>query len=907
MITKNIKYQHLFLASAIAGLFVLSTSESLAADIKIEITGSNIKRIEGEGALPVQIIGRDEILQSGATNAMEIMNLISANNSGGNVTLGSLIGAQTNGNQTASLRGLGGSSTLVLVNGKRLGTFAGAITGAEGVNLASIPFAAIERVEVLKDGASAVYGSDAIGGVINFIMRQDFSGVDATAWYGAPTRSGGGSQYQLMATAGYGDLSKDKYNVFLSFNYNQQNSLDQKDRNFSNSSVYPRSGPDIGTELNGTSGQTFPGYVYNPVTGDGLGNPGFPNCAPSIVLGSRCRYDPAIVDGVESIPETKAFNLFGSARYQINADWQAYLTGLYSHQEVRFIIQPTPLSDQIFTTATASGNSEIILQPNTPYYPHEFAAANGVDGQPLGVRYRCVVCGNRDNTDTTQAWQVIAGAKGTAWNWDFDGSFNYSENSIIEKPSSGFFRYTQIVPLLNTGIVNLFGPTSDASQQAVNALNFTQEALNAKLSGYGIDVKASGDIYQLPAGFLALALGLQAGKETLTQNYNEFLFTGDVTGYGGNNRNIDHSRTAWAVFGELNIPIIKNMEGNIAVRYDHYSDFGSTTNPKVSLRYQPVPQVLLRGSWGTGFLAPSLYQLFTPQTPGLTGTGQSDPLRCPDPNGPGSENNPDCNTQFVTTIGGNPNLKPEKSNQTTIGAIWEPVNGVSLGADWFYIDLKDLVSNGIAIGTILDPSLYSTYADQVTRAATCQGGLPCPITAINQTFVNLGRTKIQGIDVDTRFTSPSTEYGRWRAIVTGTYYISYEVQQPDGSFAGFVSNAFQAAATGITPRWKSYAALTWDYASWSSTLANSYQSSYIDVNTDAAGNNRRVGSLSLWDLQASYTGFKNTTLTLGVKNLFDTNPPFTNSVGLSFQLGYDPTYYDARARFIYGSIRYAFK
>ena len=143
-----------------------------AADIRVEVTGSNIKRIEGEGALPVQIISRDEILQSGATNAMEILSLISANNSGGNVTLGNVIGATTFSNQTASLRGLGGSSTLVLVNGRRLGTFAGGITGAEGVNLQAIPFAAIDRVEVLKDGASAVYGSDAIGGVINFIMVE---------------------------------------------------------------------------------------------------------------------------------------------------------------------------------------------------------------------------------------------------------------------------------------------------------------------------------------------------------------------------------------------------------------------------------------------------------------------------------------------------------------------------------------------------------------------------------------------------------------------------------------------------------------------------------------------------------------------------------------------------------------
>ena len=153
---------------------------------------------------------------------------------------------------------------------------------------------------------------------------------------------------------------------------------------------------------------------------------------------------------------------------------------------------------------------------------------------------------------------------------------------------------------------------------------------------------------------------------------------------------------------------------------------------------------------------------------------------------------------------------------------------------------------------------------------------------------------------------PPTSFGRFKAQLTGSYYIKYDVQQPDGSFAGFVSNAFQAVATGITPRWKSYAALTWDYGPWTATLANTYQSQYIDVNPDVDGNLRRVGSLSTWDVQGSYTGFKNLTLTLGVKNLMDTNPPFTNS-NLTFQAGYDPSYYDARARFVYGSVRYAFK
>ena len=173
-------------------------------------------------------------------------------------------------------------------------------------------------------------------------------------------------------------------------------------------------------------------------------------------------------------------------------------------------------------------------------------------------------------------------------------------------------------------------------------------------------------------------------------------------------------------------------------------------------------------------------------------------------------------------------------------------------------------------------------------------------------FVNIGRQKIEGIDVDARLTSQATNVGRFRALLTGTYYIKYDVLQPNGQFAGFISNAFQAVATGITPRWKSYAALTWDYGPWTATLGNTYQSSYIDVNPDVDGNLRRVGSMSLWDLQGSYTGFKNLTLTLGVKNLMDTNPPFTNS-NLTFQGGYDPSYYDARARFVYGSVRYAFK
>jgi len=885
-------------ATAVAGLFAVAAGAATAADIRVEVTGSNIKRIDGETALPVQVIGIEEITRSGATNAMEVMNLISANNSAGNVSVGNVIGATTFSNQTASLRGLGGSSTLVLVNGKRLGTFSGGVNGAEGVNLAAIPFAALERVEVLKDGASAVYGSDAIGGVINFILRQDFTGVDATAWYGQPTRSGGGEQYQLMGTVGWGDLTKDKWNAFFSANYSEQKSLLQKDRDFSATSYLP----DI--NLNTTSGQTFPGFIS---TGN-IGNPGFPNCDPSIVIGTRCRFDPSRYDGVEGIPTTKQLNLFGSARYQINADWQAYLTGLYSKQETRFIIQPNPFSDQIFTTSTPSGASEILLPPTSPFYPHQLAQQAGVDGELLNVRYRCVECGNRDTTDTNEAYQIVAGIKGSAWNWDFDGAFNYSQNTSNEKLNGGFPLFSRILPLLNSGRVNLFGPNTPAITQEVLATNFNGTTFDSKLKGYGVDLKGSTDIYKLPAGPLSMAIGFQAGKETLSQNPNPLLATADVSGYGGAFLNIDNSRTVYAAFAEFNIPIVKTLEANVAVRYDHYSDFGSTTNPKFSLRWQPTKQILLRGSWGTGFLAPTLFQLYNPQVAGLSQAGLNDPLRCPDPN---DANNPDCATQYTVTFGGNPDLKPETATQTTLGGVWEPIEGLSIGIDWFSLDLKNIVTNGVPIGTILDPALQAQYSYLVTRAAACPPsqfvpGAPCPITAIDQRFVNVGRAKIQGFDIDARFKMPATSVGRFSASIAGTYYTKYDVQQPDGSFAGFISNAFQAVATGITPRFKSYAALNWEFGPWAATLGNTYQTSYVDVQTDPDGNLRRVGSLSLWDLQGSYTGFRNVTLTLGVKNLMDQNPPLTNS-NLTFQAGYDPSYYDARARFIYGSIRYAFK
>ncbi|HTS85774.1 MAG TPA: TonB-dependent receptor plug domain-containing protein, partial [Usitatibacter sp.] len=299
--------------------FAQQASDAPASKERIEVTGSSIKRVEGETALPVTVISRDEIDKSGATSPVELLQLISANNSVGSVTLTSTIGAATNSAQTANLRGLQGGHTLVLINGKRVNGFAGEVQGVQGVNLAIIPFAAIERVEILKDGASAVYGSDAIAGVINFIMRSDYRGGEVNVFYGKPTRSGGGDQSKVDASFGFGDLNKDRYNVFANASYMHQKSLDQKDRSFSDDSTNKF------IQLGGFAGSsnTYPGNI----TSGGIGILGSTatTCGPVpenvfVPLLGGCFFDPAHEKGVESIPEDKQSNFFVQGKFQINAD-----------------------------------------------------------------------------------------------------------------------------------------------------------------------------------------------------------------------------------------------------------------------------------------------------------------------------------------------------------------------------------------------------------------------------------------------------------------------------------------------------------------------------------------------------------------------------------------------------------
>ncbi len=321
----------------------------------------------------------------------------------------------------------------------------------------------------------------------------------------------------------------------------------------------------------------------------------------------------------------------------------------------------------------------------------------------------------------------------------------------------------------------------------------------------------------------------------------------------------------------------------------------------MSLRWQPLPTFLLRGSWGTGFLAPTLYQLCNSTVQSVSAPGLSDPLRCPTT---GDSN--DCDTQFTTSTGGNPELQPDQvqpdDDRRRVGTGARLVDRPRLVLPDAQGPAHDRRPGGDDTGR---PRSIRLSRDPRTGAAgVSDAARPDHVhrPALDQPGrdEDRGHRRRRALQVARDGSRPVQRVG-YRDLLH-----PYEVEQGDGTFVGFVSNAFQAPATGITPRWKSYAALNWTYGPWTATLGNSYQSSYVDVQTDPDGNLRRVGTLSLWDVQTSYTGFRNLTLTLGAKNVFDTNPPLTNQNN-TFQVGFDPSYYDARARFIYGSLTYSFK
>ncbi len=898
------------LAAALAAAFGLLSHDALAQEAeaakvqRVEITGSSIKRLANETALPVQTIRREDIEKSGVTTAAELLKNISANTAplsdGASITDGTSGQRGFNG---ANLRGLGVSSTLVLLNGRRLANFASPGDNA-GVDLNNIPAGAIARVEILKDGASAIYGTDAIGGVINFITRKDYQGLDLNASVAA-TQHGGAGKRTVSISGGKGDLAQDRFNLFGVLDVQQLDPLRSSQRSFvkerplaanlpalMSSNTYPANIDISSAQRNAliAAGALAANSTRNRV------NPSAPGCnGPATVYAPQgpggplgCSYD--YMQDTELYPESRKIGFIGRATFQVAPQHNVFAELVQSQAESRYVLSPNPIR---------------IRNLAVSMLPAAYATALSAPGLPAtvgGIRYRMEEAGNRTNEVTSRATRLVLGASGVAAGWDYDLGLSRAENRATDSYVDGYVLFDQFDAGVRSGLINPFGPSGQAGKDLINSIKINDDARKSKGVSSAIDAKVSKSLMTLEGGELAIAVGAEARRERTTFTPSALLLSNNIAGDRGTGSAdlsaTDDSRRVVSVFTELNAPLTRTLEVQLAVRHDDYSQVGATTNPKLGIRWQPAPSVLLRASANSGFRAPSLADLNRPATFGSAASFLTDP-ECVET---GLDTIDGCTDQWPVERRSNPDLKPETSRQFALGVVWDASRQLNVSLDYWNIEKKNVIST-LGEQIIVDsPQKYN--GKYIERD---EDGF---ISSILLQKENQGRLATSGVDLGLDYKSAPAPIGRFSVNLNGTLVLKYD--RKFGPLEADRSNLGVFLNDQVIQKWRHRISFGYDRGPLSATLANQYSSSYRDQNTtyDPASNavlpSRRVAPYSLWELSASYALGKNVKLRAGVLNLLDKAPPYSNQA-YYFLAGYDPTYTDPRGRSAFASVNYSFK
>ncbi|MBX7229682.1 MAG: TonB-dependent receptor [Burkholderiaceae bacterium] len=891
---------------------------------RVEITGSSVKRVDAETALPVQVLTKQDIARTGATSTQELLASISSLSSSGQTLGATGAGTTTYGVSSISLRGLSDERTLVLVNGRRLAAFAGG--GGATVNVNAIPLAAIERIEVLKDGASGVYGSDAIAGVVNFILSRSFTGVEVSAGYGTPTASGGGQNAKASVTAGFGDLATSGFSAVVSASVERDKILFGKDRDFSKSATFEPFYASGATGQGNIEGGYIPGAfpndrvpgLFGNSPGTGFGNPlaAQDKCADIQMVKSStptsngapyCVFDTGPFVGL--LPKRDLVNLTGNFTFKLNANTEVFADALYSKSTVTQIFQPSPVRRSFLLTDGEFQKQKIdpalILYPDNPAYKSIAApylqsqGFNDLIGKPLAITSRVFDFGGRTNKDESTQSRIVVGVKGNIAGQDYEVAYSSNQSKLTGTVPDGYFSQATYAKIINDP-ANNWNPWAPNGVQVgplaekLQAAKYSGSTLDAKSKSDVLDGKISGELFKMPEGAAQYAAGFQSRRESYVTRPSPALETGDIAGLGGSQPPVDRSRTINSVFGEINVPVLKGLEGNLALRHDRYNDVGNSTNYKASARWQPNSAVLLRASLGSGFRAPTLTDLWKPQITGTSeqfddpATGQTD-------------------LQVNAISGGNPNLKPEKSKQRSIGLVISPTGNLSFGVDLFRLNVTDILATPSAQEVVSrfragDPA-YAGLVDLNGKE----------IDLIRTILANTGTAKVSGADVFASFRQ-NLDFARLDINLNGTYMNKFNQTSPGGALSRKVGTLVEPDGTpvlgadkgGVILRWKHALSVSLTQGPWTGTLVQNYSSGYR-AGDRLDGEPNYIGSQSLFDANVQYKGIKDLTLGLGVKNVFNTKPAVFTPVSNQFQAGYDVTQYDPRGRFVYVNAIYQFK
>ncbi len=794
---------------ALGGAVAATSLPALAQDAqRIEVTGSRIKRADAEGSLPITTISREELEASGTTTVAEFMRTVTFA-SAGNFRPQSGSSAQSFAG--VDLRGLGSARTLVLIDGRRLPK---APNVGDSVDLNSVPMAAIERVEILTDGASAVYGSDAIGGVINFITRKDFEGVQLTVGRTDP-ESDGGSKEEVGGIFG---LNSDKGRMLAGFSHTARGM------------VYTRQRP-WGQSLGGSSyGNNYQVVVDGVPTGPLIPVPGACNDPNFSEYSGRCRYNFNAVAADEASTNNQA--VFVRGQYNISDDWSLYSNASYSRLGSFGRYAPVP------------GN--VTIDANSPNNP-----TNGASDVYLWHRF--AAAGNRDSTVENTIGNALVGAQGRVANMlDVDVGVNFTKSKYIET-GRGYIMASAAEEAINSGAYNIYDPDGNPTSvlQGFTA-QIGREGTWSQREVYG---SVGFDLMKLGGGTAQAVVGAEWRKEEYADLYDSLSEAGQILGSAGNSAG--GGRRVASAYAEMLLPFTKTLEAQLAARYERYSDYGSDFSPKAALRWKVMPNLMLRGSIGTGFRAPSLPVLT--QKTSFSAESVFDPVSCELLNG-----DPDDSCQVNTYIQSNKSLDSEKSKQFTFGVVFDPTDWLSLKADYWNIEIDDTISY-ISAQDIIDrdngddpraiPAGLGIQRDPVTGQ----------IRRIDAGYANEGTLKTSGLDLNlmTRF-----NLGAWGRLSQNYQYsqvLSYKV---DGD---------EVVGDVGSPKARAVLGHTWAMGPFEFT----WNLNYIGKQADSA--TRKVGSYITHDLQAQWnTPLKGATLTLGVLNAGDKMPQLVSYDGRNF-------------------------
>lgn len=962
-----------FVTPALAQDAAITSPNAASAekDTMIVVTGSRIKQDPTRSALPLEIITNVDIERNGIANP-EALNMFLTSSGSGPDNLASnsdvVTGAQrgTNGLSSANLRGQGSAATLVLLNGRRVAAH-GLSGGAVDVN--QIPFAAIDRVEILKDGASAIYGTDAIGGVVNYVTKKNFKGY-SVAGSADITEQGGGNIYRVSGVMGFGDLDEDGVNVMGAISYSWNKKLRGDQRDFVNGNQ-PLRGLSIDTR--GTPVATLfnigSNAFQNP-TGSLLAGLtlALPNGGTSAAAGGINPLDLPGGGGCETMDGGMAYDweLWNTPNAYYACAWdtgraavlqQPIETLTYytratinlggGHQLAAEVTGSDADSAKSFSNAQLSANTTNLpwaypLNPLTAStynqifnsllaaFPGSAATLNARYGRPLSGRWRCMACGPREYRTNSRTLRAMASLEGPLPfdGWDYKVAASHAESETSSVLGSGYYyRGTLangspdplapiapgattpgLVGLINSGILNPFSLTqSDQALSGLDAISAEGTTLyGGRYTVKEVDVSFAGPLFDLPGGPVQMAVGFDWRRETYSFNGSAAAATNQpvifLAAFDNVNALTPKKRTVKAAYVEVDVPLLDMLTVTGAFRIDDYSGFGTTTNPKVTVKFTPTDWLMFRGSYSTGFRVPSFNQIFNGVTLSpYSGSDLADPVACPGgvPTSAFGSGLPCAQIRPDIASGGTIDLGPEKAKMASVGVVLRPVPGWSLSADWWMINVDDTIQL-LSLRQLIDNA--ALFPDRFVRDPATN-----VITVIDQRWINAGSRRTQGVEFALRGGWDLNGGNRISVGMDGSLLLKKrEKLTPTAAYGPSLVGVFTFTGD-LGLRWKHNAWVSFTNEDWAVTFTQIFRNGYTNQALPgiAAGlvtrpeYNPRVKTYQLYNLSVSYLGLgENYRLTLGVRNLLDSDPPFAISYDGNSGAGgsWEPRVADPRGR-----------